>query len=129
MKQQQIISHTLLSLMLLTSGSIYGCSRQDSPPKVSTPSPSEAKIDGLKTSLGELQKQLKLVETSLDSINSGLDKFVETKKDGRDIDFETIKSQWQDFKNKWKRTKGQLDSQNEIESKLPSLNFLEDKMN
>ena len=128
MEQRQIISHTLLSLMLLTSGSLYSCSRQDSAPKVSTPSPSEAKINPLKTSLGEVQKQLKLVETSLDSINSGLHTFVKTKKGGRDIDFETIKSQWQNFKDKWEITKGQLDSQNEVKSKLPSLNHLEDKI-
>jgi len=69
MKQRQIISHTLLSLMLLTSGSIYSCSRQDSPPKVSTPSPSEAKIDPFKTSLAETQKQLKLVQTRLDFLS------------------------------------------------------------
>ena len=128
MKQQQIISHALLSLMLLTSGSIYGCRRQDSPPTptASAPSPPEAKIDPLKTSLGEAQKQLKLVKTYLDTMNSGLGKFVT--EGGSDIDFGTIKSQWQDFKKKWEITKGQLDSQNEVKSKLSSLNLLEDKI-
>jgi len=126
MKQQQIISHALLSLILLTSGSIYGCRRQDSPPTptASAPSPPEAKIDDFKTSLGEAQKQLKLVE--LDTMNSGLGKFV--KEGGSDIDFATIKSQWQDFKKKWEITKGQLDNQNEVKSKLSSLNLLEDKI-
>jgi WD40 repeat protein len=40
--------------------------------EINDQTPSEAKIDPLKTSLGQVQKQLELVETSLVSINSGL---------------------------------------------------------
>jgi hypothetical protein len=49
-------------------------------------------------------------------MNSELGKFV--KEGGSDIDFGTIKSQWQYFKDKWEITKDQLNSQNECKNYL-----------
>jgi cell division protein FtsB len=105
MKQHQIICQVFLLITL----ALYGCQGTEELP--SKPEPNNqplSQVETLKTSLGEAQKQLEVVETSLLALNASLKDHNQGEIDKTTINFTEAQKAWAEFPQKWQTLENEM---------------------
>jgi DNA repair exonuclease SbcCD ATPase subunit len=133
MKNKKLI--LALVLPLLTSGLLISCKPQKNNTPQRSSSPTELQTsanlpennqnsEDLQKTLTEAETSLNNVEKSLESLNSKLKDFIDTK--NNNIDFEPITDSWDQFKIAWKKLKSKLHDKSTVQLLI---NNLEQKIN